>query len=83
MCCGCLGMTKYSEGQNLMANIRELIPIKVKVGSGCGSVGRAVTWKSRGPWFKCSIGKINIEHLLSAVLKDENNEKGPFKKLLW
>ena len=47
------------------------------LGSGCGSVGRAVTSDSRGPQFE-SI------HWYKFIMKKQNKEKetenGPFKK---
>ena len=57
-------------------------------GSGCGSVGRAVASKTRGPRFESSHWQkfIYIEHLFTAncVLKRQKKEKeagnGPFKK---
>ena len=56
------------------------------MGSGCGSVGRAVASKTRGLRFESSHWQtfINIEHLytVNLYLKDENKEKeagnGPF-----
>ena len=60
------------------------------MGSGCGSVGRAVASDTRGPRFESSHqqNKFYIEHLLTVncVLKRRNKEKeagnGPFKKSL-
>ena len=58
-------------------------------GSGCGSVGRAVTSDTRGPQFKSSHRQKNylhIEHLftVNCVLKRRKEEKeagnGPFFK---
>ena len=59
----------------------------VSVGSGCGSVGRAVASNNRGPRFKSShwqkfIYILNICLLSTVYWKDENKEKeagnGPF-----
>ena len=61
------------------------------MGSGCGSVGRAVTSDTRGPRFKSSHKQkskfiLNICLLSIVYWKDENKEKevgyGPFKKTL-
>ena len=60
------------------------------MGSGCGSVGRAVAFDTRGPRFESSHRQkfINIEHLytVNCVLKRRNKEKyagnGPLKKLI-
>ena len=58
-------------------------------GSGCGSVGGAVTFDTRGPQFESShrqkfIYTLNICLLSTVYWKDENKEKeagnGPFKK---
>ena len=54
-------------------------------GSGCGSVGRVVSSKSRGPWFESSHWqKIILNIFCQLYWKDENKEKeawnGPFKK---
>ena len=54
-----------------------------KLGSGCGSVGRAVTSDSRGSQFESSHRrKFIMNILLLTVLKDENKDKeagnGPF-----
>ena len=41
-----------------------------RLGSGCGSVGRAVAFDSRGPRFESRYRQNNyIDHLLSTVLK--------------
>ena len=58
---------------------------KIKAGSGCGSVGRAVTSNSRGLRFEsCHQQKFKFNILPSTVLKRQNKEKeagkGPFKK---
>ena len=46
------------------------------MGSGCGSVGRAVASDSRGPRFESSHWqKFNVGRLRSTVFKDENKEK--------
>ena len=47
----------------------------VALGSGCGSVVRAVTSNSRGPRFKSSHWQKFIEHLLSTVLKRRKYKK--------
>ena len=61
------------------------------LGSGCGSVGRAVASDTRGPWFESShwqkfIYVLNICLLPTVYWKDGNKEKeagnGPFKKKL-
>ena len=39
-----------------------------KLGSGCGSAGRAVASDTRGPRFDAVISKIYIEHLYTCVL---------------
>ena len=56
------------------------------MGSGCGSVGRAVAFDTSGPRFEPVIGKnllvLNICILSTVYWKDENKEKeagnGPF-----
>ena len=56
------------------------------MGSGCGSVGRAVVSNTKGPRFKSSHQKkiftLNICLLSTVFCKDENKEKeagdGPF-----
>ena len=55
------------------------------MGSGCGSVGRAVASNSRGPRFKSSHQQKNILNIYRQLYwKDENKEKeagsGPLKK---
>ena len=57
-------------------------------GSGCGAVGKAVTFDTRDPWFK-SPHQLIIYMLicqLHDLKKDENNGKavgeGPFKKCM-
>ena len=55
-----------------------------KLGSGCGSVGRAVTFNSRGPRCESSHWqKIILNIYCQLYWKDENKEKeawnGPFK----
>ena len=67
-----------------------LVKVKLKwVGSGCGSVGRAVASDTRGPRFESShrqkfIYILNICLLSTVFWKDENKEKeagnGPFLK---
>ena len=61
------------------------------LGSGCGSVGRAVASNTRGPQFESShpqkfIYILNICLLSTVFWKDENKEKGaengPFLKNL-
>ena len=58
------------------------------VGSGCGAVGRAVAYDTRGPGFDSSHRQLllNIYLLLTVCRKDENKEKRPgmahlFKKI--
>ena len=46
--------------QTLNSLICVLTKQKCKLGSGCDSVGRAVTSINRGPWFKST-----IEHLFT------------------
>ena len=48
-------------------------------GSGCGAVGRAVAYDTRGPRFESSHRQLllNIYLLLTACRKDENKEKRP------
>ena len=60
------------------------------MGSGCGAVGRAVTYDTRGPGFDSSHRQLllNIYLLLTVCRKDENKEKRGrewpiFKKLLF
>ena len=64
----------------------------LSVGSGCGSVGRAVASNTRGPQFESShqqkfIYILNICFLSTVCWKDENKEKaagnGPFYKKLF
>ena len=44
-----------------------------KLGSGCGSVGRAVAFDTRGPWFDSSRRQNFIEHLfIIKCLKRQN-----------
>ena len=56
------------------------------MGSGCGAVGRAVAYDTRGPGFESSHRQLllNIYLLLTVCRKDENKEKeaenGPFFK---
>ena len=40
------------------------------MGSGCGSVGRAVAADSRGPRFESSLANFYIENLLSTVIQN-------------
>ena len=66
------------------------VTLKERQGSGCGSVGRAVAFDTRGPRFESSHWQkfINIEHLytVNCVLKRRNKNKekeavnGPFFK---
>ena len=58
-----------------------------RLGSGCGAVGRAVAYDTRGPGFESSHRQLllNIYLLLTVCRKDENKRKeagnGPsFKK---
>ena len=59
-------------------------PKKKIEGSGCGAVGRAVAFNSKGPGFESSHRQLllNIYLLLTVCRKDENKEKeagnGPF-----
>ena len=58
---------------------------KYRTGGGCGSVGRAVTSDSRGPWFESNHWqKIILKIYCQLYWKDENREKearnDPFKK---
>ena len=48
-------------------------------GSGCGAVGRAVAYDTRGPGFESSHRQLllNIYLLLTVCRKDENKEKRP------
>ena len=55
----------YKVSENFL-NWNSKLKVTMILGSGCGSVGRAVASNSRGPR---SSAKIYIEHLLSAVLK--------------
>ena len=56
-----------------------------KVGSGCGSVGRAVASDARGPQFESS-HRQNIIHVLTincienTKIKEKEAGNGPFKK---
>ena len=55
------------------------------LGSGCGSVGRAIASDSRGPQFKSSQQQKTILNIMvNCIEKDENKEKearnGPFFK---
>ena len=70
-----------------LSNIRLAQTPNNVVGSGCGSVGRAVASKSRGPRFESShrqkfIFTLNICLLSTVYCKDKNKEKeagnGPF-----
>ena len=62
----------------------------ILLGSGCGSVGRAVAFNTRGPWFDSSHRQNFIEHLfiINCIEKTKINKKeagnGPlfFKKKL-
>ena len=47
------------------------------MGSGCGAVGRAVAYDTRGPGFESSHRQLllNIYLLLTVCRKDENKEK--------
>ena len=62
------------------------VKVELSLGSGCGSVGRAVASDARGPRFKSVIGKnlfiLNICLLSTVYWKDENKEievgNGPF-----
>ena len=65
----------------------EKFPAQTEMGSGCGSVGRAVAYDTRGPRFESShrqkfIYILNICLLSTVYWKDENKEKeagdGPF-----
>ena len=49
------------------------------MGSGCGAVGRAVAYNTRGPRFNSSHRQLllNINVLLTVCRKDENKEKRP------
>ena len=49
------------------------------LGSGCGAVGRAVAYDTRGPRFESSHRQLllNIYLLLTVCRKDENKEKRP------
>ena len=63
-------------------NLRETFTV---LGSGCGSVGRAVASNSRGPLFVSSHRQKYILNINCQLYwKDENKEKeagnGPFKK---
>ena len=51
----------------------KLLPL----GSGCGAVGRAVAYNTRGPGFESSHWQLllNIYLLLTVCRKDENKEK--------
>ena len=60
--------------------------LTLEKGSGCGAVGRAVAFNTRGPGFESSHRQLllNIYLLLTVCRKDENKEKeagnGPFFK---
>ena len=90
---------KFTENTNIsrlkqVANkhIKVHVPLTKKhiLGSGCGSVGRAVTFDTRGPLFNSSHWQIFIEHLLvnlfiiNCTEKTKMNKKRPgmalFKK---
>ena len=47
--------------------------------SGCGAVGRAVAFKTRGPWFDSSHRQNFIEHLfiINCIEKTKINKKRP------
>ena len=49
------------------------------MGSGCGAVGRAVAYNTRGPRFDSSHRQLllNIYLQLTVCRKDENKEKRP------
>ena len=55
------------------------------LGSGCGAVGRAVAYDTRGPRFKSSHWQLllNIYLLLTVCRKDENKDKRPGMALLF
>ena len=64
-----------------------LAQTKIELGSGCGSVGRAVDSDSKGPWFESSHQqKFILKIYCQLYWKDENKEKeagnGPFLKKL-
>ena len=67
----------------LFFNLKNLLAM----GSGCGSVGRAVASNSRGPWFEFSHQQTFILNIVFCQLywKYENKIKrgreGPFKKI--
>ena len=57
-----------------------ICPISIKLeGSGCGSVGRAVAFDTRGPRFDSSHRQNFIEHLfnINCVEKMKINKKRP------
>ena len=57
-------------GISVIDDRKSNIRLATALGSGCGSVGRAVASNTRGPWFESSHWKnlLNI-YLLSTVLK--------------
>ena len=54
-----------------------LLKEDVNKGSGCGAVGRAVAYDTRGPGFESTHWQLllNIYLLLTVCRKDENKEK--------
>ena len=58
----------------------KIFPVTIRqLGSGCGAVGRAVAYDTRGPRFESSHRQLllNIYLLLTVCRKDENKEKRP------
>ena len=60
-------------------NLKFLAKISTKMGSGCGSVGRAVAFDTRGPRFDSSHRQNFIEHLfiINCIEKTKINKKRP------
>ena len=62
--------------QSLYVSIAPKETIELTIGSGCGSVGRAVASNSRGPRFKSSYRQNFILNIYCQLhWKDENKEK--------
>ena len=70
---------KFSGIDSPISNkVKKLIQITSTLGSGCGSVGRAVASDTRCSRFESRHRQIFIEHLLLSTAlywKDENNRK--------
>ena len=70
---------KQRQAQNKRTFMRKTSQRNKGMGSGCGAVGRAVAYDTRGPGFESSHRQLllNIYLLLTDFRKDENKEKRP------